>query len=49
MFCLYTLDDTLNSDVARQALHIYTSVIVESTINAIVLAMRLTITGKVNI
>ena len=41
MFCLYTLDDTLNSDIARRALVKCTSAIVESTIEPIVLARRL--------
>ena len=41
MFCLYTLDDTLNSDAARRALVKCTSAIVESTIDPIVLARKL--------
>ena len=41
MFCLYTLDDALNSDVARRALVKCTSAIVESTLDPIVLARRL--------
>ena len=41
MFCLYTLDGTLNSDVARRALLKCTSAIVESTIEPVTLARRL--------
>ena len=41
IFLFYTLDDTLNSDVARRALVKCTSAIVESTIEPTVLARRL--------
>ena len=41
MFCLYTLDGTLNSDVAGWALLKCTSTIVESSIEPIALARRL--------
>ena len=41
MFCLYTLDGTLKSDVARRALLKCTRAIVESTIEPIALARRL--------
>ena len=41
MFCLYTLDGTLNSDIARQALVKCTSAFVESTIEPFGLARKL--------
>ena len=40
-FCIYTLDGTLNSEIARGALVYCTDVIVESTINPIDLARKL--------
>ena len=39
--CIYTLDGTLNSEKARRALIQCTSIIVESTIDPIVLARKL--------
>ena len=41
MFCLYTIDSTLNSKNARRALVQCTDIIIESTIDAIVLARKL--------
>ena len=41
MFCLYTLDDTLDCDAARRALVRCTDIIVESYIDPIVLARKL--------
>ena len=41
MFCLYTLDGTMNGDVARQALLKCTSAFVESTIEPVTLARKL--------
>ena len=41
MFCLYTLDGTLNSDIAGRALVQCTDIIVESGIDPFVLARKL--------
>ena len=41
MFCLYTLDDTLNNEICRRTLVQCTDIIVESNIDPIALARKL--------